>query len=327
MSNINVMRKNLGPVTAYKYAVQQGYTGTEQEFAALMASYASVAEDAAGSASSAATSADNAAQSASAAEAAEENVETTVLGISVLYSGLQHRNIYRGKKLGTSITEAQKTAIHDATFDDMYIGDYWTINNHKYIIADMNYWKGRYDKLTAGEGEDPILSVDKNHLVIIAMTGATAKMNDAASTDGAYLGSKMYTEYLTPTRDIIENDLGNLVTYHREIFSNSVNAETHMPNNHVWVDSYADLMNELMVYGSFVHSPTAPNTINHDHYTIDRDQLSLFRLNPNALGHTTIWLRDVVTYSSFAMVNTSGNAHYSYAQTPLGVYPVISLAP
>ena len=46
MSNINVMRKNLGPVTAYKYAVQQGYTGTEQEFAALMASYATVAEEA-----------------------------------------------------------------------------------------------------------------------------------------------------------------------------------------------------------------------------------------------------------------------------------------
>ena len=46
MSNIEIVRKNLGPVTAYKYAVQQGYTGTEQEFAALMASYATVAEEA-----------------------------------------------------------------------------------------------------------------------------------------------------------------------------------------------------------------------------------------------------------------------------------------
>ena len=42
---IQIMRKNLGPVTAYKYAVQQGYTGTEQEFAELMASYASIAQD------------------------------------------------------------------------------------------------------------------------------------------------------------------------------------------------------------------------------------------------------------------------------------------
>lgn len=45
MSNINVMRKNLGPVTAYKYAVSKGFTGTEEEFAELMASYASIAQD------------------------------------------------------------------------------------------------------------------------------------------------------------------------------------------------------------------------------------------------------------------------------------------
>ena len=64
MSNINVVRKNLGPVTAYKYAVQQGYTGTEQEFAVLMASYATVAEEAGESAASAAQSAADAAASA-----------------------------------------------------------------------------------------------------------------------------------------------------------------------------------------------------------------------------------------------------------------------
>ena len=52
--------KDLGAVTAYGYAVDQGYTGTEAEFAALMASYASVAEDAAASATAAATSEDNA---------------------------------------------------------------------------------------------------------------------------------------------------------------------------------------------------------------------------------------------------------------------------
>ena len=65
--NIEVVRKRLGAVTAYRYAVTQGYTGTEQEFAALMASYATVAEEASGSAASAAASATAAAESASAA--------------------------------------------------------------------------------------------------------------------------------------------------------------------------------------------------------------------------------------------------------------------
>ena len=78
MSNIEIVRKRLGPVTAYKYAVQQGYTGTEQEFAVLMASYATVAEDAAGSASSAASSAAAAEDAADRAEAAAEQAEGAI---------------------------------------------------------------------------------------------------------------------------------------------------------------------------------------------------------------------------------------------------------
>lgn len=58
-----VIRKDLGTVTAYAYAVSKGYTGTEAEFAELMASYAEVAEEAAQSASDA----ENAAERAEAA--------------------------------------------------------------------------------------------------------------------------------------------------------------------------------------------------------------------------------------------------------------------
>lgn len=245
-----------------------------------------------------------------------------------LVSKIQHRNVYRGKNLGTEITEAQQAAIHNATFDDLFIGDYWTINGNKYVIADMNYWKGRYDKLTAGEGEDPILSVDKNHLVMIAMSAGTAKMNDTATTEGAYLGSKMYTENLAPVRETIAEDFGNLVVYHRECFSNAVDPETHVPSNHIWVDSYADLLNEAMVYGAFVHSPTVANGYNHDHITIDREQLALFRLNPNMFGRVTVWLRDVVTSSYFAYVAAYGYAHCLHAaDAAFNVRPAFALAP
>ena len=244
-----------------------------------------------------------------------------------LVSAIQHRNVYRGKNLGTAITEAQQAAIHNATFDDLFIGDYWTINGHKYVIADMNYWKNRYDKLTANEGEDPILSVDKNHLVMIAMSPGTAKMNDTNTTEGAYLGSKMYTENLPPIRETIAEDFGDLVVYHRECFSNAVDPETHVPSNHIWVDSYADLLNEAMVYGSFVNSQTVINGYNHDHITIDREQLALFRLNPNVFGRTTVWLRDVVTSSYFANVGGIGLAGYGSAGSATYVRPAFELAP
>ena len=84
MSNIEIVRKNLGPVTAYKYAVQQGYTGTEQEFAALMASYATVAEEAE-SARDDAIDAKTAAEEAQAA--AEAAAQTLVIDSTLTQSG------------------------------------------------------------------------------------------------------------------------------------------------------------------------------------------------------------------------------------------------
>lgn len=42
--SISINDKDLGLVTAYAYAVSQGYTGTEEQYAELMASYAAVAE-------------------------------------------------------------------------------------------------------------------------------------------------------------------------------------------------------------------------------------------------------------------------------------------
>lgn len=78
---------NLGTVTAYGYAKDKGYTGTEDEFAALMASYADVAEQAAESAEQAAASATTAttkaseasdsASAASASKTAAQNAQSS----------------------------------------------------------------------------------------------------------------------------------------------------------------------------------------------------------------------------------------------------------
>lgn len=61
------IQKNLGHATAYGYAKSKGYTGTEDEFAALMADYAEVGERAEAAATAAAASATAASGSATAA--------------------------------------------------------------------------------------------------------------------------------------------------------------------------------------------------------------------------------------------------------------------
>lgn len=70
------MSKYLGDVSAYAYAVSQGYTGTEEEFAELMASYAEVAGQAAESARQAAQSATTAGQAASSASGSASTANT-----------------------------------------------------------------------------------------------------------------------------------------------------------------------------------------------------------------------------------------------------------
>ena len=67
MSEVN---KNLGHATAYGYAKSQGYAGTEEEFAALMAGYADVGQRAE-------TAATAAAESAAAAKASENAAKTS----------------------------------------------------------------------------------------------------------------------------------------------------------------------------------------------------------------------------------------------------------
>ena len=62
-----IVDKNIGHATAYGYAKAGGYSGTEEEFAELMASYADVAERAEESAGSAAQSAEESDRSREAA--------------------------------------------------------------------------------------------------------------------------------------------------------------------------------------------------------------------------------------------------------------------
>ena len=69
---MSTITKDLGVVTAYGYAVSKGYTGTEEEFAELMASYATVAESAAQSAQTATEKAQAAAQAVLDAVAAKD---------------------------------------------------------------------------------------------------------------------------------------------------------------------------------------------------------------------------------------------------------------
>ena len=52
----------------------------------------------------------------------------------------QRRMIYRGKNLGSVVTEEQKTNIKNGTFKGFFLGDYWTIGRYTWRIGGFDYW-------------------------------------------------------------------------------------------------------------------------------------------------------------------------------------------
>lgn len=51
-----------------------------------------------------------------------------------------HRQIYRGKSLGNTVTSTQSDNIKNGTFHDIWVGDYWEIGGIKYYVADFDLY-------------------------------------------------------------------------------------------------------------------------------------------------------------------------------------------
>lgn len=68
------------------------------------------------------------------------------------FKAAMHRNIFRGKMLGTSVTDAQVSAIRDGTFDDLYVGDYWVMPSYKNLVdtSDSDFASGKRLSNTGG---------------------------------------------------------------------------------------------------------------------------------------------------------------------------------
>ena len=226
-----------------------------------------------------------------------------------------HNSIYRGKNLGTTVTEEQWEAISSGTFTDLYIGDYWVIGGVNWRIAAFDYY------LNCGD-----TSFTKHHAVIVPDTCLyNAQMNTTNVTTGAYKGSAMYTANLTQAKSTINSAFGSShVLSHRIYLSNATSNGRASAGE--WTDSTVDLMCEHMVYGSGIFSPVSDGSNVPNNYRVEKGQLPLFALEPSRIcNRAAWWLRDVITAASFANVDTNGHATCSGASASRGVRPAFCI--
>lgn len=226
-----------------------------------------------------------------------------------------HNSIYRGKNLGTTVTEEQWEAISSGTFTDLYIGDYWVIGGVNWRIAAFDYY------LNCGD-----TSFTKHHAVIVPDTCLyNAQMNTTNVTTGAYKGSAMYTANLTQAKSTINSAFGSShVLSHRIYLSNATSNGRASAGE--WTDSTVDLMCEHMVYGSGIFSPVSDGSNVPNNYRVEKGQLPLFALEPSRIcNRAAWWLRDVITAAAFALVGGGGRAGSDDASNSLGVRPAFCI--
>ena len=236
-----------------------------------------------------------------------------------------HNAIYRGKSLGSTVTTAQYAAIKAGTFDDLYIGDYWTIGGVNYRIAAFDYY------LNSGD-----TSCTTHHVVIVPDTCLyNAQMHNTSSggyeggaantTTGGYVGSDMYKSNLEQAKTTIKSAFSGHVLKHRIYLTNAV--ANGRASGGAWCDSEVDLMCEQMVYGSGIFSPVSDGSNVPANYRVEKSQLPLFQHEPSRIcNRVTWWLRDVITASSFAYVDDYGCADYYNASNSNGVRPAFCIS-
>lgn len=231
-----------------------------------------------------------------------------------------HNSIYRGKKLGNSITAEQWSEISAGTFTDMFIGDYWTLpitingvtSNMDFIIAAFDYWWNVGDTFPQGSNKHHVVMVPRGSLY-------NAVVNSTSTSAGGYSGSEMYSTNLGEARNAIASLMGTHLYNVRRFFTVSIDSSGHA-NNAAWKTSTVDLMNEVMVFGEKVWGDSP--------YEVGCDTriLPLFELDTSLLNTRSIWwLRSIMADGRFSCVYSDGNAYHVGVTNSLGVRPCFAI--
>ena len=235
---------------------------------------------------------------------------------SLSTNSIAFHNAYpRCKYLGTSITDAQNTAIKNRTYDDLFIGDYWTINGVNWRIVAIDYYYNIGDT-----------NFDKGNIIVMPDTVLyNAQMNDTNTTAGAYVGSLMRTQNLNNARTIAQNAFGSHLANHRIVLANAV--DTSGPSSWAWYDSDGvELPNEVQIYGTRVWG----SALKGFDVATQKQQFPLMALAPQFVNtRQTYWLQDVSSNSVsilFALVYIDGYAYNYYASYSYGVRPSVTLS-
>ena len=249
-----------------------------------------------------------------------------------------HNAIPRGKDLTDTYTVDEICEmISNETFDDLYVGDYFTTSitttyggteEIDIMIGGFNY------HLHSGSTETTTphaICVLKDCFV------TTAQMEESNTTENGYAGTVMHTTTLPVYATAIKSAIGDHVLSHQRYLSTGISSTaysmagagmTGAANAASWTDVDLCLMSEPMLYGCLPCSSSR-----YDIFDACL-QIPVFRYFPHLKGahqgktgsRCGFWLSAVASSTSFALRLGSGTASTGSASVSSGVRPYFLLA-
>lgn len=235
-----------------------------------------------------------------------------------------HRTNYRGKNLGTSITASQKTEINNGTFHDLFVGDYWILNDRTYRIVDIDIFMGN-----ASDEGNP---VNTHHLVMMPDEAmGVGKMNTDQTTQGGYPGSEMYSSGLSASKQEINKAFPNMlitvplyygVDYKINPEGDGQGGGWAMENAAFDIDVALPSVNMIVDHTNFIRSAYNSNILRTG-IEASCYQFYAFKANPSLRfsSNSDFWCTDVVNGYSFCRFNWTGNIGAQYANTDHDIRP------
>lgn len=244
------------------------------------------------------------------------------------------RSLYRGRSLGTTVSSEQYEEIHNGTFHNMFLGDYWDINGIRWVIVDFNYWYG------IGPAS---LAVYTPHVVVMPndklyLAPMTDLMSGTITSITGYYGTKLRNQGLSQALLTAQEAFGgNHLLSHPEFISNNITYKYDTPGvggsvkevitTGAWYSTVITIPNEIMITGKNMLSSESSLLYNTDSY----NQLAAMSINKNltiAARHT-MWLRDIDGISLIAnkwgVIDPLGVTSSEDGSVERGVFPVIAI--
>lgn len=196
-----------------------------------------------------------------------EALETLTTNRTISNSALAHRTIYRGKNLGSTITDEQSAAIRNGNFTDIFIGDYWKHSwrgqTITFLIVDIDYYMKNLPHWEHTEH-----NVFRHHVVVMPLgwhiyDGSYWVENAPYKADGDYSGGYYNSDVRNNTIPILTEEYAAIfgeehMFYHPDYICNAVNSNGDA--GYILVeDSCVEVPSWRMVANRTTSMPEVPN--------------------------------------------------------------------